>query len=66
MRLREERDGTPYAVVGQVNPNLPFMYGDGIQVPEDFHFILDRPDYYFRIFGPPKMSVSDREHICTG
>ncbi|NOQ68585.1 MAG: hypothetical protein GQ573_00510, partial [Gammaproteobacteria bacterium] len=63
MRLREERDGTPFAIVVQVNPNLPFMYGDAIQQPEDFDFILDRPDYYFRIFGPPKMSVPDREHI---
>ncbi|NOQ68962.1 MAG: hypothetical protein GQ573_02440 [Gammaproteobacteria bacterium] len=63
MRLREERDGTPYAVVGQVNPNLPFMYGDGVQQPEDFDYILDRPDYYFQIFGPPKLSVPDRDHI---
>jgi hypothetical protein len=63
MRLREERDGTPFAVVGQVNPNLPFMYGDGVQEPENFHFILDNPDYYFRIFGPPKLSVPDRDHI---
>ncbi len=63
MSLREERDGTPFAIVVQVNPNLPFMYGDAIQQPEDFDFILDRPDYYFRIFGPPKMSVPDREHI---
>jgi len=63
MRLREERDGTPFAVVGQVNPNLPFMYGDAVQEPGDFDFILDRPDYYYRIFGTPKMSVPDREHI---
>ena len=63
MRLRERRDGTPFAMVGQVNPNLPFMYGDAIQEPEDFDFILDNPDYYYRIFGPPKISVPDREHL---
>ncbi len=63
MRAREQRDGTPYAVVGQVNPELPFMYGDAILAPTEFDYILDNADYYYRIFGPPKTSVPDREHL---
>lgn len=63
MRLRYERDGTPCAFVGQVNPNLPFMYGDAILEPNEFDFILDRSDYYYRLFGTPKTSVPEREHL---
>lgn len=63
MRVREERDGTPFAFVGQVNPNLPFMYGDAVLEPADFDFILDNPDCYYQIFGPPRMSVPEREHM---
>ena len=63
MQLREQRDGTPYAMVGQVNPNLPFMYGDALRKPEEFDYILDNPNYYHQIFGPPKLSVSDSEHM---
>ena len=63
MRAREQRDGTPYAVVGQVNPELPFMYGDAILDPTEFDYILNNPNYYYRIFGPPKISVPDREHL---
>ncbi len=63
MRLREQQEGIPYAMVGQINPNLPFMYGDALQKPEQFDYILDNPDYYYRIFGPPKTSVPEREHL---
>lgn len=63
MRLRKERDGIPCAFVAQVNPNLPFMYGDAILEPDEFDFILDRSDYYYRIFGTPKTSVPEREHL---
>jgi acyl-CoA hydrolase len=63
MRLRKQRDGTPYAVLGQVNQQLPFMYGDALQKPEEFDYILDNPDYYYRIFATPKMAVADREHL---
>ena len=63
MQLREQRDGTPFAMIGQVNPNLPFMYGDALREPEEFDYILDNPTYYYRIFGPPKLSMSDCEHM---
>lgn len=63
MQLRGEREGVPFAIIGQVNPNLPFMYGDAIVDAANFHFILDKADYYYKLFGPPKMSVPEREHM---
>jgi acyl-CoA hydrolase len=63
MQQREETEGVPFAIVGQVNPNLPYMFGDAEIDARNFHYILDNPAYYFRIFGPPKLSVSLRDHI---
>jgi len=63
MHEREQQQGVPYALVGQVNPNLPFMYGDSVVAAGEFHFILDQPDYYYQLFGTPKMSVPEREHL---
>jgi len=63
MQLREEREGVPFAIVGQVNPNLPYMYGDAEIGADNFHYVLDNPEYYYRIFGTPKLSIPEREHM---
>jgi len=63
MHEREQKQGKPYALIGQVNPKLPFMYGDAVVTASDFHYILDQPDYYYQLFGTPKMSVPEREHL---
>ena len=63
MQQREEKDGVPFTVVGQVNPNLPYMYGDSEIDASNFHYVLDNPDYYFRLFGAPKLSIPEREHM---
>lgn len=54
---------SPYAFVGQVNRNLPFMYGDAELDEADFDFLIDTPEGHFKIFGTPKMSVSDADHM---
>jgi len=63
MREREAADGTPCAAIGQINPNLPFMYGDAEVAADTFDYILDNPDCYFRLFGTPKLPVPAREHL---
>ena len=63
MHERGERDNVPYAIVGQVNPNLPYMFGDAEIDASNFHYLFDNPDCYFRIFGPPKLSIPDQEHL---
>ncbi len=63
MQERGEREKVPYAIVGQVNPNLPYMFGDAEIDASNFHYLFDNPDCYFRIFGPPKLSIPDQEHI---
>jgi len=63
MQQRKRQQGTPFIVIGQINPNLPYMYGDSEVPAADYHFILDNPDYYYQIFGTPKLSVPETEHI---
>jgi len=55
--------GYPVAMVAQVNNNLPFMFGDA-QVEAGFYdFVLDDPEKYFTVFGPPKMSVTEADFM---
>ncbi len=57
--MREaDRQGRPTAILGQVNSQLPFMYGDAVVDPSEFDAVLDDPAYDFRLFGAPKMAVT--------
>ncbi len=57
--LREfEAKGKKVAIIAQLNNNLPFMYGKAVVEPDLFHMVIDNPEYDFKLFGAPKMSVS--------
>jgi len=58
----DEGDGDGM-IVGQVNRNLPFMYGDAPQPPEHFDAILDDAAYEFPLFAPPNLPVNTRDHL---
>ena len=53
----QEKAGRKVAIIGLVNQNLPFMYGDAVVKPELFTGIIDNPEYHHRLFGVPKMAV---------
>jgi len=54
----QEKNGRKIAVIALVNQNLPFMYGDAIVEADTFDMIIDTPEYYTRLFGAPKMSIT--------
>ncbi len=58
-----ERKAIPHIKIAQINQNLPFMYGDALVHSEFFDFVLDDEAKYYRLFGPPKMSVSDQDYM---
>lgn len=61
--LESETEERKVAFVAEVNNNLPFMYGDAL-VPESFFtHIVDNEADYFKLFGPPKMAVSDADFL---
>lgn len=55
-------DDREVMIVGQVNRNMPFMYGDAPVPEEEFDVVLDDESYDFPLFGPPNMPVSDADH----
>ena len=61
MDALEGRDDV--AFVAQVNHQLPFMYGDAVVKRDRFHFVLDDPAHEHRIFAPPRLPVSDADHM---
>jgi len=63
MAKREREKGVPFAFVAQVNKNLPFMYGDAVVDEITFDFIEDTPEGHYKVFGTPKMSISDADHM---
>jgi acyl-CoA hydrolase len=64
MRQKAEKDPsyTPVAV-GEINKNLPFMYGDSVADPSDFDAILEGPQSDFTLFGAPKESINATDYL---
>jgi acyl-CoA hydrolase len=50
-------------VLGQVNAQLPFMYGDAQVAPAMFDIVVDDPKSYHRLFGTPKTAIADDEQL---
>jgi len=63
--LKEQtiKDGRKHITIGQVNDNLPFMYGDAEVEEDHFDMIIDNPDYYTQLFGAPKMSMANADYM---
>ncbi len=51
------------AFVAQTNGELPYMFGDADLEASAFDFIVHNPELDYRIFGPPKMSISDTDYM---
>lgn len=58
-----QKQGKPAMNVGQINNNLPFMYGDAVVEPETFDAILEGPEYHFGLFGAPRESVNTTDYL---
>jgi acyl-CoA hydrolase len=52
--------GQPFALIGQVHGELPFMYGDALVAADTFDFLLDDPGT--RLFCPPNAPVPRAEY----
>jgi acyl-CoA hydrolase len=55
--------GKPFALVGQVHPELPFMYGDALVAADTFDILLDAPGG--SLFAPPNAPVPLVEHAIA-
>ncbi len=59
----EKQKGRKYMILGQVNSNLPYMYGDAVVESRAYDMILDDPVYDFPLFSVPKAAVSPSDHM---
>jgi len=64
-KLQEMRRtvGKKVAIIGQVNQNLPFMYGTAASTPDNFDYILDNNDYYHQLFGTPREAINTTDYM---
>jgi len=63
MLEKEAQKGRKSIIIGQVNENLPFMYGDAEADASQFDMIIDNPNYYTKLFGAPKMSMGSADYM---
>jgi len=59
----QANQGQKMVSIGQVNNNLPFMYGDAVVRPEDYDMVIDNPEYDTQLFGTPKMAMSVQDYL---
>ncbi len=59
---RVRRKGGKVAIIGEVNPRLPFMYGDAVVEGDLYDVLLQGPEFDYPLFGTPKESVSLRDY----
>ncbi len=52
--------GEPFALIGQVHSELPFMYGDALVAADTFDFLLDDPGT--PLFCPPNAPIPQAEY----
>jgi acyl-CoA hydrolase len=62
-RMRQR--GEKFFMLGQVNRNLPFMYGDADVGAEFFDAIVDNPKLDFPLFGTPNYPVGTAEYMIA-
>jgi len=60
---RMQKRGERALNIGQINNNLPFMYGDAVIDPKVFDAVLEGPEFHFGLFGAPRESVNATDHI---
>ncbi len=56
-------EGKKRVLIGEINENLPFMYGDAIYDADKWDIFLKGPQYNYRLFGAPKDAVTIKDHM---
>lgn len=55
--------GTPFALIGQVHRDMPFMYGDALVAADAFDFLVQDPGT--PLFSPPNLPIPPTEHAIA-
>ncbi|CAN5742437.1 hypothetical protein BH23GEM11_BH23GEM11_14650 [soil metagenome] len=64
LERRRER-GEEIAILGQVNSEMPFMYGDAEVDPSFFDAVVEDPAIDFPLFGAPNVPVATADYMIA-
>lgn len=57
--------GRPFALIGQLHHELPFMYGDALVASDTFDFLVEEAAHPFPLFCPPNLPIPLTEHAIA-
>ena len=55
-------EGKKAVSIGEVNPQMPFMYGDAVCEAGIFDILLEGPAFDNPLFGPPQEAIALKDH----
>ncbi|MDE2349200.1 MAG: hypothetical protein KGL92_11920 [Gammaproteobacteria bacterium] len=58
----ERRAGREVVVIGEVNRQMPFMFGPAAVTADTFDFLVEHPRYEHDLFAPPNPRLSTVDH----
>jgi acyl-CoA hydrolase len=58
----QRKQGRDVVVIGEVNRQMPFMFGAAAVGPDTFDAILEHPRYEYDLFAPPNQSLGTVEY----
>lgn len=61
--LRASSSSKPFTLIGQVHPEMPFMYGDALVTADTFDFLVQDPGT--ALFSPPNLPIPPTEHAIA-
>jgi len=61
--MRAGGNNKPFALIGQVHRDLPFMYGDALVTADSFDFLVQDPGT--ALFSPPNLPIPQTEHALA-
>jgi acyl-CoA hydrolase len=60
---RASGSSQPFALIGQVHRDMPFMYGDALVTADTFDFLVQDPGT--ALFSPPNLPIPQTEHAIA-
>jgi acyl-CoA hydrolase len=57
--------GQPFALIGQIHPQMPYMYGDALVAADSFDILLEEERPANPLFCPPNAPISPVEHAIA-
>ena len=61
----ERAKGRRFAFIGQMHPELPYMYGDAVIPAEYFDFLVDNRAYDYPLFAPPNLPIGTAQYMIA-